>query len=120
MAKKWKSDKWRTYKNKALNERIHAVEVQYQSLCVITTMRDANLTEILTQVRAVKGVVTVTTVEPHALRSETQRSSIIKVKYIPVKGYSLRAYQDHFKERVSSIIGVESFDIRKTKQIDSY
>ena len=106
-------EKWKKF----VNEDSDVIPTVYQALCVLETKREENLTEILTGIRAIKGVTVVTMVEPHALAAEERRKSIIKIKFIPVRGFSLSNYLYHLDSQVANIPGVYALDIKKYEAI---
>jgi hypothetical protein len=91
----------------------------YQSMCLLETVEQENLTEILTAIRALKGVTVVTMVEPHALVTAEKAKSVVNIKFIPARGYTLNNYLHHLTTSVINIPGVHNIAFKKIEPMDT-
>ena len=84
----------------------------FEILCLLTTNRQVNLTNILTDVRAIKGITTVTLRKAATAVSEDKEIAQLKIKFKPV-GSSVFRYVKAVRHTIKNIDGVLDFEYDK-------
>jgi len=82
----------------------------YSARCILTTTRERNLTEILTDIRASMGITVVTMVGSSQFVGERKEVSELTIKYLPF-GTSVRAFTKHMTKTIKKIDGVMSIKV---------
>lgn len=83
----------------------------YEAECLVQTSRQDNLTEILTGLRAMPGITTVTMIGSSKYLSDEKEQSHIKIKFVPL-GKSINSYIKNLTIRTRRLAGVYSFQIK--------
>mgnify|MGYP001318539320 CR=1 FL=1 len=104
-------DKLRQLIKEAIEEGI------FEVMCLLTVERQYNLTNILTDIRAIKGVTVVTLREAATFVSEDKEIAPLKIKIKPV-GSSVLNYVRALHRAIVSLDGVISFDYKKIIDVE--
>tara|TARA_Y100001963_G_C6677918_1_gene398401 strand:+ start:608 stop:1003 length:396 start_codon:yes stop_codon:yes gene_type:complete len=89
----------------------------WEAQCTLHTARTENLTEILTQIRAIRGVTIVNLVEASKKVTQNKEVSQIKVKFVPIGG-SVPQYLKWLKNKVRNTSGVLSFIVKEVVDVE--
>jgi len=82
----------------------------FSARCILTTSRERNLTEILTDIRAVTGITVVGMVGSSQFVGDNKEVSELTIKYLPF-GTSIRAFTKHISKIIKGIDGVMSIKV---------
>ena len=104
-------------KNDFLSE-VQVDDLVFQAMSVLTSMRDKNLTDILTLIRKIEGVTTVTLTEAAMPISEKHEQSMLKLKFVIGPNQNWSQYKSALSKRVIAIDGVLNFEVKKILDID--
>jgi hypothetical protein len=85
----------------------------FEATAIIETTTQLDITEILTQIRAIKGVVIVNLKEASEKVTENKKRAVLKIKFLPIGG-SLKGYVKFMTSSVRATNGVLAF---RTKEI---
>ena len=85
----------------------------FEDTAIIETTTQIEITEILTQIRAIKGVVIVNLKEASEKVTENKKRAVLKIKFLPIGG-SLNGYIKFMTASIRSTRGVLGF---RTKEI---
>tara|TARA_R110000824_G_scaffold294583_4_gene482968 strand:- start:576 stop:911 length:336 start_codon:yes stop_codon:yes gene_type:complete len=100
-----------------INE-IKVDDLVFQAMSILTSLRDKNLTDILTLIRKVEGVTTVTLTEAAVPIGEKHEQSMLKLKFVIGPNQNWAQYKDALSKRVIAIDGVLNFEVKKVLDID--
>lgn len=89
----------------------------WEAMCVLQTNRTENLTEIMTQIRALRGVTIVNLKEASKKVTQGKEISKISVKFVPIGG-SVPQYLTWLKNKVRNTSGVLSFIVKEIYDVE--
>tara|TARA_B100000424_G_C22531720_1_gene304064 strand:+ start:84 stop:476 length:393 start_codon:yes stop_codon:yes gene_type:complete len=89
----------------------------WEAMCVLQTNRTENLTEVLTQIRALRGVTIVNLKEASKKVTQGKEISNISVKFVPIGG-SVPQYLIWLKNKVRNTPGVLSFIVKEIFDVE--
>jgi len=90
----------------------------YEMNCILEASADANVTDILTHIRAQPGITIVTLREASKEVSQLKEKAYLTVKFLPL-GPSITRYLKELSVRVRAIEGVYSFQMNEKSLIDT-
>tara|TARA_R110000796_G_scaffold207223_1_gene323544 strand:+ start:773 stop:1111 length:339 start_codon:yes stop_codon:yes gene_type:complete len=104
-------------KENTINE-IKVDDLVFQALSLLTSLREKNLTDILTLIRKIEGVTTVTLTEAAVPISESHEQSMLKLKFVIGANQSWAQYKDALSKRIIEVDGVLNFEVKKVMDVD--
>lgn len=93
-------------------------DLVFQTMSILTSKREKNLTDILNLIRKIEGVTTVTLDEAAVPISDKHEQSLLKLKFIIGANQTWPQYKDALAKRVIAVDGVLNFEIKKVMDID--
>jgi len=90
----------------------------YEMNCILEASTDANVTDLLTHIRAQPGITIVTLREASKEVSQLKEKAYLTVKFLPL-GPSIAKYLKELVSRVRAIEGVYSFQVNEKTLIDT-
>ena len=103
-----------------VKEAISLIEDQVISIeALMTSTSDRNISDILTEIRGLRGVTIVSTLIPSIARGEGKNVSSIKIKYIPLEGEPPKKYLTELHRKLinmDNILKVKFKDFYKKKK----
>tara|TARA_R110000824_G_scaffold202090_5_gene386301 strand:+ start:2515 stop:2874 length:360 start_codon:yes stop_codon:yes gene_type:complete len=103
-----------------VKEAISLIEDQVISIeALMTSTSDRNISDILTEIRGLRGVTIVSTLIPSIARGEGRNVSSIKIKYIPLEGEPPKKYLTELHRELinmDNILKVKFKDFYKKKK----
>ena len=100
---------------KVLSEAVS--ETIFEALCTLQTNRTENLTDVLTRIRALRGVTIVNLKEASKKVTQGKEVSKISLKFVPIGG-SVPQYLQWLKNKIRNTPGVLSFIVKEISNVE--
>jgi|GEM_PF-4379617 len=103
-----------------VKEAISIIEGKVVSIeAIMTSASDRNISDILTEIRGLRGITIVSSLNPSVASSDRRNVSSIKIKYLPLEGEHPKKYLTELHRRIvniDNIVKIKFKDFYKKKK----